>query len=170
MSGAGSSRTAPRRDPLGLVSGGEGAITGTVVCAAVIAYGGDHADTTGQLCLTILGTVGVYWLAHLHAATLGSSLTHRHHPVTAFRHALAETAPIVGASVVPVAVLVVSKILGADLQTAAWIALIVTIGLLTAYSYLAGVRGGLGTGGSIASAAAGAAIGILVALLKVALH
>jgi hypothetical protein len=164
------SGSAERRDPLGLVSGGEGTITGTVVCAAVIAYSADHVDSTAQLCAAILGTVGVYWLAHLHAETLGSSLTHRHHPVAAFRHALVETAPIVGASVVPVVVLLVGRLAGADLKAAAWIALIVTIGLLTVYSYLAGARGGLDMGGRIASAAAGAALGILVALLKVALH
>jgi hypothetical protein len=56
------------------------------------------------------------------------------------------------------------------LLLAVFSALIVTIGLLSAYSYLAGARGGLDTGGRIASAAAGAGLGILVALLKVALH
>jgi hypothetical protein len=171
MSGAGpTDRTAPRRDPLGLVSGGEGAITGTVVCAAVIAYGADHVDSTAQLCVTIFGTVAVYWLAHLHAETLGRSLTHRHHPLVSFRHAFAETLPIIGASVVPMVVLIVSRLAGADIRAAAWIALIVAIGLLTTYSYLAGARGGLDKWGRVASATAGAAIGILVALLKVALH
>jgi hypothetical protein len=159
-----------RPDPLGLVTGGEGAITGTVVCAAAIAYGAGHLDTLAQLSFAILGTIAVYWLAHLHAVTIGSSLTHRHHPVAAFRHALRETAPIVGASVVPLVVLLLCYVGGASLRTAAWIALVATIGLLTVYSYLAGARGGLGTGGRIASACAGAALGILVALLKVALH
>jgi hypothetical protein len=163
-------RAAPRRDLLGLVAGGEGAITGTVVCAAAIAYAAGHVSSTAELCAVIFGTVFVYWLAHLHASTLGSSLTHRHHPVIAFRHALWETLPIIGASVAPMVVLVVSRLAGADLRGSAWIALIVTIGLLTVYSYLAGARGGLDTGGRIASAAAGAALGILVALLKVALH
>jgi hypothetical protein len=165
-----SRRPGTRRDRFGLVTGGEGAITGTVVCAAVIAYGGGHLESTAEFCLAILGTVAVYWLAHVHAVTLGSSLTHRHHPVVAFRHALVETLPILGASVMPVAILLVSELAGAELRTAAWIALVASIGLLTVYSYLAGARGGLDTGGRIASAAAGAAIGILVALLKVALH
>jgi hypothetical protein len=172
MTSPGSPRrtSSSRQDPLGLVTGGEGAITGTVVCAAVIAYGGGHLDSTAQLCLAIFGTIAVYWLAHLHAVTLGSSLTHRHHPVVAFRHAVVETLPILGASVLPVLVLLVSRVAGAELRTAAWIALVTTIGLLTVYSYVAGARGGLDTRGRIASAAAGAAIGILVALLKVALH
>lgn len=165
-----SAKDAGWRDPLGLMTGAEGAITGTVVCAAVIAYGAEHIDSTRWLCLAIFGTVAVYWLAHLHATTLASSLTYRHHPVAAFRHALVETWPILGASALPVIVLLLAELAGADLRAAAWAALIATIGLLTIYSYLAGVRGGLDTGGRIASAAAGAGIGVLIALLKVALH
>jgi hypothetical protein len=164
-------RTLPRhRDLLGLVTGGEGAITGTVVCAAAIAYGVGHLNSIGELSVAILGTVAVYWIAHLHAVTLGSSLTHRHHPMVALRHALVATAPIVGASVVPLVVLLVCYLAGAGLRTAGWAALAATIALLTLYSYLAGARGGLDTGGRIASACAGAGLGVLVALLKLALH
>jgi hypothetical protein len=145
-------------------------ITGTVVCAAVIAYGAAKFDSTGRLCVAILGTVAVYWLAHLHAETIASALTHHHHPLVALRHALGETWPIAGVSVLPVGILLVAELFGAELRTAAWVALIATIGLLTAYSYLAGARGGLDTWGRIVSAAAGAGLGILVALLKIALH
>jgi len=42
--------------------------------------------------------------------------------------------------------------------------------LLTIYSFLAGRRGGLGMGGSLVSAAIGAALGLLVVLLKASLH
>ncbi len=159
-----------RRDPLGLFRGGEGAITGTVVCAAAIAAGSDHIETTGQLSAVILSTVAVYWVAHLHAETLGIALTHRHHPAAAARHALVEALPIAGASVVPLGVLLMSRLVGADLVAAAWTALIATIGLLTVYSYVAGARGGLGTGGRLASAAAGAGVGLLVVALKAGLH
>src|SRR3954466_7011104 len=86
-------------DPLGLVSGGEGIFTGTVVCAAAIAYGAGHLKSTAELSLAIFGTVLVYWLAHLHARTLGASVTHGRHPLVALRLALRETWPIAGASV-----------------------------------------------------------------------
>jgi hypothetical protein len=167
-----SSRRTPRADgdPFGLYRGAEGLITGTVVCAAALAYGAGHLDTTATLCMAILGTVLVYWLAHLHAETLGDALTHGHHPLQALRHAVAGTWLIAGVSVLPVAILLLAELLGADLSTAAWIALIATIALLTVYSYLAGARGGLGISGRLTSAAAGAGLGILVALLKVALH
>jgi ABC-type multidrug transport system permease subunit len=104
-----------RSDLLGLWRGGEGAITGTVVCAAAIAYSAGQVETVGRLCVTILGTVAVYWIAHLHAVTIGSALTHRHHPVAAIRHALAETWPIAAAAVVPLGVLLLTTLLGVDL-------------------------------------------------------
>ncbi|MEW1952130.1 hypothetical protein [Terrabacter sp. NPDC080008] len=163
-------RARARVDPLGLISGGEGVITGTVVCAAVIAYGAGHVDSTAQLSVAIFGTVLVYWLAHLHAHTIGASVTHGHHPAVALRLAVKETWPIAGASVLPIIVLLVAELAGATLRTAAWIALIATIVLLTGYSYLAGARGGLSPWGRVASAAVGAGIGLLVAGLKVALH
>ena len=156
--------------PLRLVSGSESAIIGTVVCAAVIAYGVGHTDSTGQLVVAIAATVGVYWVAHLHAVTISSSINQGHPPGAALRHALSETAPLVVASVIPLGVLLVTTVLGASLSTSAWTALLVTIALLAIYSYLAGARGGLDTTGRIASAVVGAGIGLLVALLKVALH
>lgn len=159
-----------RQDPLGLYTGGEGTITGTVVCAAVIAYAGSSTESLAKLCLAVVGTVAVYWIAHLHAETIGSSLTHAHHPRAAFRHALWETWPILGASVAPVAVLLVSSLLGAELRTASWIALSFCIALLTIYSYLAGARSGLDLRGRLMSAAAGLGLGLLVVLLKVGLH
>jgi hypothetical protein len=76
----------------------------------------------------------------------------------------------VAASLVPVAILLAAELGGASLRAAAWAALYATIGLLGAYSFLAGRRGGLGWWGCLASAAAGAALGGLIALLKAALH
>lgn len=163
-------RTEPRDTPHLLAGGAEGLITGTVVCASVIAYGAGHVDSTFELDLAILGTVGVYWLAHLHASTLAGSLVNRHHPLQALRQAARHTWPIAGASVLPVGVLLLAELLGAGLSGAAWAALIATIALLTIYSYLAGARSGLGRWGRLASASAGAALGLLVVVLKVALH
>jgi hypothetical protein len=161
---------ADTRDPLALFRASEGAITGTVVCAAAIAAGAGHIHTVGELSLVILGTVAVYWIAHLHAETIGSALTHRHHPFAAIRHAFWETLPIAAASVVPLGVLLVTTLFGAGLTTAARTAVYATVALLAIYSYVAGARGGLDTAGRLASAAAGAGVGLLVVLLKAGLH
>lgn len=129
-------------DRFRLLRGGEGIITGTVVCAAVIAASAGHITTTGSLMLAIAGTVFVYWLAHLHASALGNAVAHGRHPLRALRHALSHTWFILVASLLPLAILLVAHVLGADLENAAWVSLWATIALLGAYSYLAGRLGG----------------------------
>ena len=160
----------PLRDPLGFGRGGEGAITGTVVCAAAIAGAAGHLESTAQLSLLIAGTVIIYWIAHLHAITIGSALNRHHHPLAAVRHAFWEALPILGASLVPLGVLLVMRLLGASLMTGAWTALYASIVLLATYSYQAGARGGLGVSGRLASATVGALVGVLVVILKALLH
>ena len=120
--------------------------------------------------LTILGTAFIYWLAHLHARTLGDAVKHHTHPVDALKEALAETWPILAAALVPAVILIVTQLAGLPIRTDAWIAVIASTVLLTIYSFFAGRRGGLGLGGSVLSAAIGALLGILVIGLKAALH
>jgi hypothetical protein len=149
---------------------GEGVITGTVVSAAVIAASAGHLTDDTRLILAILGSVFIYWLAHLHARTLGDAVVHRAHPMSALREALAETWPILAASLVPVSILLIADIVGTTIRTAAWIAVVATTVLLTGYSFLAGRRAGLGLWGSVLSACIGAALGTLIILLKAGLH
>lgn len=157
-------------DPWGLLAGGEGLMTGTVVSAAVIAGAAGHLESGVQLTTALVGTALVYWLAHLHAATIGNAVRHGLHPLRALREAVAHTWTIAAATLLPMAVLLVAKVLGADLSAASWIALLATVALLTLYSFMAGRRGGLSIGGSIACAVAGAALGLVTVALKVALH
>jgi hypothetical protein len=158
----------PDRDPLGMING-EGVITGTVVSSAVIAAAVGHLEET-RLVIAILATAFIYWLAHLHARTLGDAVKHHTHPVDALKEALAETWPILAAALVPAVILIVTQLAGAEIRTAAWIAVITSTVLLTAYSFFAGRRGGLGLGGSLVSASVGAMLGILIIVLKAGLH
>jgi hypothetical protein len=158
----------PERDPLGMING-EGIITGTVVSAAAIAAAVGHLEET-RLVIAILATAFIYWLAHLHARTLGDAVKHRTHPKDALKEALAETWPILAAAAVPSVILIVTQLAGAEIRTAAWIAVIASAVLLTVYSFFAGRRGGLGLVGSLVSASVGAALGILVILMKAWLH
>lgn len=156
------------RDPLGMVNG-EGIITGTVVSTAVVAAAAGHLEET-RLVLAILATAFIYWLAHVHARTVGDAVRHRTHPTDALREALAETWPILAASLLPAAILLITQLAGVAIRTGAWIAVIASTALLTIYSFVAGRRGGLGLGGSLVSAAVGAMLGILIIGLKAGLH
>jgi hypothetical protein len=165
-----SRRTAvqPERDPLGMING-EGVITGTVVSAAAIAAAVGHLEET-RLVVAILATAFIYWLAHLHARTLGDAVKHRAHPMDALKEALAETWPILAAAAVPSVILIVTQLAGVEVRTAAWIAVIASTVLLTIYSFFAGRRGGLGLAGSLLSASVGALLGVLIILMKAWLH
>jgi hypothetical protein len=156
------------RDPLGMING-EGIITGTVVSAAVIAAAAGHLEET-HIVLAILGTAFIYWLAHLHARTLGDAVKHRTHPVDALKEALAETWPILAAALLPAVIMLGAQIVGTEIRRAAWIAVIASTVLLAIYSFIAGRRGGLGFGGSMVSGAIGASLGLLVIGLKAGLH
>jgi hypothetical protein len=158
----------PEHDPLGMING-EGVITGTVVSAAVIAAAVGHLEET-RLVLAILGTAFIYWLAHLHARTLGDAVKHHTNPVDALKEALAETWPILAAALVPAVILIVTQLAGLPIRTDAWIAVIASTVLLTIYSFFAGRRGGLGLGGSVLSACIGALLGLMVIGLKASLH
>src|SRR4051794_28673383 len=93
-----------RRDPPRLVNG-EGIITGTVVSAAAIAASADHLSEDTRLILAVLGSAVIYWLAHLHARTLGDAVADHAHPMGSLRKALAETWSILAASLLPISIL-----------------------------------------------------------------
>lgn len=157
-------------DRLGLLSGAEGIISGTVVCAAVIAAGAGHTTSIAQLILSIIGTVIVYFLAHVHAHALAGMVKNPEAPRKSVNYAIAHSVPYAVASLLPVAVLLIAALFGAEISTAAVIALAATTVLLAGYSYIAGQRIGLGLTGRLLSAAAGGLIGILIMALKLSLH
>ena len=90
----------------------EGIITGTVVSAAAIAASAGHLTEDSRLILAIVGSVFIYWLAHVHARTLGDAVEHRAHPMSALREALAETWSILLAALLPVGILLIAEVVG----------------------------------------------------------
>jgi hypothetical protein len=156
------------RDPLGMINS-EGIITGTVVSAAAIAASAGHFEET-RLFLTVFGTAIIYWLAHLHARTIGDAVRHHRHPMNVLPEALAETWPILAAAAVPAVILVLVQLIGGTVLAAAWSAVLACMVLLTVYSFVAARRGGLSTVRSVGSAAIGALLGLLIVALKASLH
>lgn len=156
--------------PLRIYSGAEAVITGTVVCAAAIAAAAGHLESSGQLALAIIGTVFVYWLAHVHATALSHAINKTNSLGEAVKHSLVENLPLAVVSLVPLGILLVAELFGAEVRTAAYISLGFTIALLTFYGYVAGRRGGLSPGGRFLAASTGTLIGVLIIMLKAGLH
>ena len=115
-------------------------IYGTVVTAAVIAAGGGQLRTTA-LAVTVVVTLVVYWLAEEYAELLGEHTRAGHLPSVAIvRSSLAGAWPMVTASFLPLAALLVARLLGASSVDAAWFALSTAVALLVVHGYGAAER------------------------------
>jgi len=98
---------------------------------------------TLPLAVSILVTLLVYWLAEEYAELLGEQLEAGHPPTWAdVRTALTATWPMVSSSYVPLASLVLARLLGASPPDAANVGLVVAIALLMIYAWSAGSAAG----------------------------
>jgi hypothetical protein len=145
-------------------------IYGTIITAAVIAASGNTLSTAA-LEITVLVTLVVYWLAEQYAALLAEHTHAGHLPNRrTVSSSLAQTWPMVTASFVPLATLIVVRLGGASAPAAAYAALAVTIVLLLIHGYTVGKAAGLrGVRLVVISATAGL-LGLAMVALKVALH
>jgi len=166
------SGTAPRNDSIPETPTGrlEPLLIGTTVCGGAIAAGAGHIDDLSQLVIAIVGTVLIYWVAHLHAATLAHRVEERLPFRIAIGRALEDNWLMLATALIPVVILVVGDLFGVAILTASWIALGATVALLGGYGYVAAARGGLKMTGRVLSAIGGIFVGVLIMLLKASLH
>lgn len=172
--------TAPRRD--GDARGGASAesdgaeppvqtrqaagIYGLIVTAAVLASAGGHLRTAAMV-LAVFVTLLVYWLAEEYAR-VGEHASAGHLPTwRSVRASLAVKWPMVSASYIPLLVLVVVRLVGTSPPNAAYVALAVTVVMLTFYGWSAGRAVGLHGGALLLMTAAASALGLLMILLKI---
>lgn len=139
-----------------------------IVTASVLASAGSSLQTL-PLAVAVFVTLLVYWLAEEYAelavkATAGRALTWPE-----VRSALRAKWPMVTASYVPLVTLLVARILGATASTAALIALIVIVGLLMVYGWVAGRSLGLRGLSHFGVTLLAVAFGLFMVLLKVSL-
>jgi predicted metal-dependent hydrolase len=144
------------------------AVHGTVVGAAAMAAASLHG-TLGQVVVTVLVTVFVYWAAERYARVLSVAVDG---PPRLARVAevLRHGWPMVEAAYTPLAVLVVVEVVTDNLRAGVLTALVVATVLLGGLGHLAAKRAGTSAGAAIGWAAASAALGVVIILLKLSLH
>jgi hypothetical protein len=121
------------------------------------------------LVLAVFVTLLVYWLAEEYAQ-VGEHASAGHLPTwSSIRSALAVKWPMVSASYVPLLVLVGARFLGASSPNAAYLALGVTVVMLTLYGWMAGRSSGLYGVALLVMTAAAGILGLLMILLKIAI-
>jgi len=171
-----SASPAPASDPGGAPTPDErgrrraASIYGTVVTAAVIAAAGDGLGALG-LAVTIVVTLMVYWLAEQYSELLGEHASDGQLPsLGRVRASLASAWPMVTASYLPVASLVVASAAGASTLYAADLALGVAIALLILHAYRAGTAAGLRGFRLVAATSTAGALGLAMVVLKALLQ
>jgi hypothetical protein len=144
-------------------------VYGVIIGAAVMAS--SHAGSAAAVIVAVVVTLVVYWSAERYARLLAARI---HDGRTSVRHhmraQLTSGWEIVTASALPVAVLAVLRLTGVSLDRAVIGALTCSALLLCRAGWEMGGHGGLTHFERIASTAIAGAFGLVMILLKIALH
>jgi hypothetical protein len=144
------------------------AILGSVVGAAAMAAASLHGSL-GEVVVTVLVTVFVYWAAERYARVLSVAVQgppRLREIGTVLRHGW----PMVEAAYTPLVVLVVVEVITDNLRAGVLTALVVATVMLGALGHVAARRSGTSRAWAIGWAAISAALGVVIILLKLSLH
>jgi uncharacterized membrane protein YhaH (DUF805 family) len=144
-------------------------IYGIIVSAAVMAA--SHADRVVAVAIAVLVTLVTYWSAERYARLVAERIHDGRRP--SWRHVRQELTrgwAIVSASTLPLVVLLVAKLIGADLYAAVLAALVCSTVLLCLAGWEIGRDGRLTAGERLVSAGVAGLFGLAMVLLKALLH
>jgi hypothetical protein len=168
--------TDTRSDRLLWPHGNPGAtIYGTLVAAALLATEAAGSQTVPAMVGTILGTLIVYWLAHVYSDVIArQALSEGEDPhrltMRIVVEALTQELGVIIGGALLVVVLVVVDLAGAGRSAAVDAAQLCSIAQLVAWGVFAARRAHLRPMWVVLYALVSAALGVLIGLLKVALH
>ncbi len=158
----------PESDPPIPATRSAAGIYGLIVAASVIAVVGSDMPSL-PLAVAVIVTLIIYWLAEEYAALIEHTSS-GHLPNWAhIRRALMAKWPLVSASFLPLATLLVARLLGAQPVTAAHIALVLIVALLMVHGWRAGTAAGLRGFTHVGMTLLAGGFGILMIVLKGAL-
>jgi positive regulator of sigma E activity len=144
-------------------------IYGIIVGAAVLVAG--HADTAWKVVAAVLVTLIVYWAAERYARIVAERIHEGHRPAWhVVREHLTSGWELVTASILPLLVLILIRLVGARLITAEILSLTCSTLLLCVAGWRIGATGRLTTGERLVSTVAAGALGAIMIVLKVLLH
>lgn len=144
---------------------------GAIVAATALAIAGTHLAAPHFVLVAILGSLTIYWLSHVYVHTVAE---HVAHPGTPLLHVVGASfrgeTPLLLGGLPTAAVYLAASLLGAEMDTATFVALWFTVGLLGVTGYAAGRRAGA-TGWRLAGESLVAAgFGVVAVGLKIAMH
>jgi hypothetical protein len=151
-------------DPAGLLYG---AIVSAAVLATVSAHTERHVYVGVATSLVLL----VYWMAHVYIHTLSSQLGgDTRHFLLRLRTSSAHETSVLKGGVPAILVYVVADALGADVDSAAAVAVYFTVLLLAGVGYLGAHQAGIRGRAVLVEIAGAASFGVLIVAAKTLLH
>jgi hypothetical protein len=130
-----------------------------------------HAPSAVATAVAVLVTLTIYWAAERYARIVAERIHEGHRPRWhTLREQLTCGWEMITASLLPLGVLLMARLLGADLRTATIWALVCSTVLLCEAGWRIGRNGGLSTFERVVSSAVAGVFGIGLILLKAFLH
>lgn len=149
---------------------GEHAVYGLVLVTALVAVGWEE-ETDFEVLLFVVGTVFVFWLAHIYAAVVASRSSRPVKPLkTALRDGVRHASGMLVAMLVPAALLFIGAIGLVEEYTAYFLALGSGVLLLAVIGYVNAARNGSSWPWRIAGVVATTLLGLLVIGLSILAH
>ena len=149
---------------------GEHAVYGLVLVTALIAVGWQD-ETDLDVLLFVVGTVLVYWLAHIYAAVVASRASRPVKPLgAAIIDGVRHSSGMVVAMLVPAALLLLGALGLVEEYTAYFLALGSGVVLLAIIGYANASRNGSPLGWRIVGTLSTTALGLLVVGLSILVH
>ena len=144
-----------------------GAIYGTIITASTIAGLTHGISRLWQIDIVVAVTLGLYALAHAYCHVLGSG-EGRDPSMRAFGRELLAESTMATACVVPLVVMALAGVLGAEVATAASWGLWVAAAMLFFWGFVAGRRVHTSVVAQVLTAAGFGMAGVIIVVLRVA--
>jgi hypothetical protein len=148
-----------------------GAVYGTMIVGAVLATESAGRETLVETVTAVALALGLYWLAHAYAATLGQRLDNQTPLSTAaLRRALVRDFAIVRGAIAPILALLIAAAAGASLATAVLAAVWTSAVLIVTFEVVAATRAQMRGRELIVQVCVGAIMGLAIIALRVVMH
>ncbi|WP_434992405.1 hypothetical protein [Arthrobacter sp. Ld5] len=151
----------------------EEAVYGLILVAGMIVTAGMHGDSSWAVFWTVVGTVLVFWSAHVYAGTLAHLHAGRRHLTdvrTALRAAVRRSSGLLIGAAAPAAILLLGASRAIDDGNAMWFALWAGVAVLAVLGYVAFLRRGATLPVRLLGAFTTALFGVAMIVLKAIIH
>ncbi len=151
----------------------ESAIYGVILVSALIIVTGQKSDTSWETFLKVLGTVLVFWIAHMFAVVvshLGLAIAGDKSFGALLLYGVRHSSGMLLGALVPLSVILLGALGVLEDETAVWAALWIDAALLGVIGFIAVARMTTNPWARSAGAAVTVMLGIVIMLMKALIH